>query len=223
MPLLPACHRSSFRQPVRSLMSLLRNRGWLIAFATETGGLDRLRGGAAVSAAESRADGQRVRYRCPGRAERARPSKPACTVVSSSRSSPPWSASSSSPSRPSAPTPVSHSPDGVLTVIWLTASAGAAVALMVVRTEFRARRAARHSLPACCSPAAMCRRSSSLSAASGWWLCRRSSPAYATGTGVLQRAFQHGSALTAAGLATLVTNAVPIAAGVRALRRGAPP
>jgi hypothetical protein len=36
---------------------------------------------------------------------------------------------------------------------------------------------------------------------------------YATGTGVLQRAFQHGSALTAAGLATLVTNAVPIAAG----------
>jgi hypothetical protein len=30
---------------------------------------------------------------------------------------------------------------------------------------------------------------------------------------VLQAAFQHGSALTAAGIATLVTNAVPIAAG----------
>ena len=30
---------------------------------------------------------------------------------------------------------------------------------------------------------------------------------------MLQGAFQHGSALTAAGLATLVTNAVPIAAG----------
>ena len=36
---------------------------------------------------------------------------------------------------------------------------------------------------------------------------------YAAGTSVLQAAFQHGSALTAAGIATLVTNAVPIAAG----------
>jgi hypothetical protein len=36
---------------------------------------------------------------------------------------------------------------------------------------------------------------------------------YALGTSVLQGAFQHGNALTAAGLATLATNAVPIAAG----------
>ena len=36
---------------------------------------------------------------------------------------------------------------------------------------------------------------------------------YAAGTGTLQAAFQHGSALTGAGIATLVTNAVPIAAG----------
>ena len=36
---------------------------------------------------------------------------------------------------------------------------------------------------------------------------------YALGTSILQGAFQHGNALTAAGLATLVTNAVPIAAG----------
>ena len=36
---------------------------------------------------------------------------------------------------------------------------------------------------------------------------------YGVGTSVLQGAFQRGSALTAAGLATLVTNAVPIAAG----------
>jgi hypothetical protein len=36
---------------------------------------------------------------------------------------------------------------------------------------------------------------------------------YALGTGVLQGGFQHGDALTAAGLATLATNAVPIAAG----------
>jgi hypothetical protein len=36
---------------------------------------------------------------------------------------------------------------------------------------------------------------------------------YASGTGVLQTAFQRTSALTAAGLATLASNAVPIAAG----------
>ena len=36
---------------------------------------------------------------------------------------------------------------------------------------------------------------------------------YALGTSVLQVGFQHGDALTAAGLATLATNAVPIAAG----------
>jgi hypothetical protein len=36
---------------------------------------------------------------------------------------------------------------------------------------------------------------------------------YALGTSVLQGAFQHGNALTGAGLATLATNAVPIAAG----------
>ena len=36
---------------------------------------------------------------------------------------------------------------------------------------------------------------------------------YALGTSVLQGAFQHGDALTGAGLATLATNAVPIAAG----------
>ena len=36
---------------------------------------------------------------------------------------------------------------------------------------------------------------------------------YAFGTGLLQQAFQAGGALTTAGLATLATNAVPIASG----------
>jgi hypothetical protein len=36
---------------------------------------------------------------------------------------------------------------------------------------------------------------------------------YGLGTSLLQGAFQHGDALTAAGLATLATNAIPIAAG----------
>lgn len=36
---------------------------------------------------------------------------------------------------------------------------------------------------------------------------------YALGTGLLQQGFQHGNALTTAGLATLATNAVPIVSG----------
>ena len=37
---------------------------------------------------------------------------------------------------------------------------------------------------------------------------------YGAGTAVLQAAFQRGSALTTAGLSTLLTNALPIAAGM---------
>lgn len=48
-----------------------------------------------------------------------------------------------------------------------------------------------------------------------WWLVALISliAAYATGTSVLQSAYQAGDALTAAGTATMVTNAVPILAG----------
>ena len=46
--------------------------------------------------------------------------------------------------------------------------------------------------------------------------------AYALGSIELQAAFQHGDALTAAGMATLTTNAVPIAAGVVLFREGIP-
>ena len=46
--------------------------------------------------------------------------------------------------------------------------------------------------------------------------------AYALGSIELQAAFQHGDALTAAGMATLTTNAVPIAAGVVLLREDIP-
>lgn len=45
---------------------------------------------------------------------------------------------------------------------------------------------------------------------------------YATGTSALQSAFQHGRALTSAGIATLTTNAVPIAAGLVLFREPLP-
>ncbi len=45
---------------------------------------------------------------------------------------------------------------------------------------------------------------------------------YAVGTGVLQAGFQRGSALTTVGLATLITNALPIAAGMTVFREPLP-
>ena len=49
----------------------------------------------------------------------------------------------------------------------------------------------------------------------GLWLIALATliAAYGIGTSVLQSAYQRGDALTAAGMATMVTNAVPIAAG----------
>jgi hypothetical protein len=57
--------------------------------------------------------------------------------------------------------------------------------------------------------------SAKLAVYGGIWLVAVSSliVCYALGTSVLQGAFQHGDALTGAGLATLATNAIPIAAG----------
>jgi hypothetical protein len=109
-------------------------------------------------------------------------------------------------------TPQSHRPDPAPTVIWLTASAGAAIALMLVRTSIA--RAAQLGLAAGLLFASG-DVSAKLVSFGGIWLVAVVPliACYATGTGVLQRAFQQGSALTAAGLATLVTNAVPIAAG----------
>ena len=46
---------------------------------------------------------------------------------------------------------------------------------------------------------------------------------YALGTSVLQGSFQHGDALTGAGLATLATNVVPIAAGFAVFGEDLPP
>jgi hypothetical protein len=109
-------------------------------------------------------------------------------------------------------TPVSHAPDAVPTVIWLAASAGAAVTLMIAHTRFA--RAAQLGLAAGLLFASGDVSAKLVSFGGAWLVALLPLVAcYATGTGVLQRAFQHGSALTAAGLATLVTNAVPIAAG----------
>jgi len=97
-------------------------------------------------------------------------------------------------------------------IIWLAACGGAAVLLIAIRTRFA--RAASLGLAA-----GLLFADGDISAKlvgyGGWWLAALATliVAYAVGTSVLQLAYQRGDALTAAGLATMATNAVPIAAG----------
>jgi hypothetical protein len=209
------------RRPLRSLGLLLGNRGWLIGFGTETAGwliyVAALRlaplslvqaisaSGIAVLALFS------VRGH-PGRLalhERLAVGIALIGLVLLSLSL-------------VGTTPASHTPHAVGVVVWLAASAGAAVALIVVRIRFS--RAAALGLAAGLLFADG-DISAKLVSAGGIWLLALLSliACYAAGTGVLQGAFQHGSALTAAGIATLVTNAVPIAAGFVLFDESLPP
>ena len=97
-------------------------------------------------------------------------------------------------------------------IIWLAACGGGAALLMAIPTRFG--RAASLGLAA-----GLLFADGDISAKlvgyGGPWLAALATliVAYAAGTSVLQWAYQRGDALTAAGMATMVTNAVPIAAG----------
>jgi hypothetical protein len=201
----------SFRQPLRSLAGLVGNRAWLMAFATETAGwivyvvalrLAPLSLVQAVSASGIAVLAVLSVHGHPGRLGRREQLAVLAALVGLVLLALSLVGS----------TPVSHPPDAIPTVIWLAASAAAATALMIVRTSIA--RAAQLGLAAGLLFASG-DVSAKLVSFGGVWLVALLPlvACYATGTGVLQRAFQHGSALTAAGLATLVTNAVPIAAG----------
>ena len=109
-------------------------------------------------------------------------------------------------------TQVDHTPAGWPVAVWLGGSALAAVTLLAFP-----HRLARG--PALGLAAGLLFAGGDISAklivyGGGWLLAFVPLVVYyALGTSVLQAAFQHSNALTAAGLATLVTNAVPIAAG----------
>jgi drug/metabolite transporter (DMT)-like permease len=118
--------------------------------------------------------------------------------------------------------PSSHTPHAAGVVLWLGASAGAAAALIVLR--IRLARAAALGLAAGLLLADGDISAKLVSSGGIWLLALLSLVAcYAAGTSVLQTAFQHGSALTAGGIATLATNAVPIAAGFVLFRESLPP
>jgi drug/metabolite transporter (DMT)-like permease len=97
-------------------------------------------------------------------------------------------------------------------IIWLAACGAGAALLVAVPTRFA--RAASLGLAA-----GLLFADGDISAKlvgyGGWWLVALVTliVAYAVGTSLLQSAYQRGDALTAAGMATMATNAVPIAAG----------
>jgi hypothetical protein len=107
--------------------------------------------------------------------------------------------------------PSERTPGVVATGFWLAACAGGAAVLTV---RLRVSRAAALGLAAGLLFAGG-DISVKLAVHGGWWLIALSTLVvfYASGTMRLQAAFQRGDALTAAGMATLATNAVPIAAG----------
>jgi hypothetical protein len=209
------------RRPFRSLSLLLGNRGWLIGFGTETAGwlvyvaalrLAPLSLVQAVSASGIAVLALFSVHGHPGRLTRYERLAVAIALIGLV-----LLAASLVDSTPS-----SHTPHPLGVVLWLGASAGAGVALIVVRV--RLARAAALGLAAGLLFADG-DISAKLVVAGGLWLLALLSlvACYAAGTSVLQAAFQHGSALTAAGIATLVTNAVPIAAGFVLFDEALPP
>jgi hypothetical protein len=109
--------------------------------------------------------------------------------------------------------PSDRAPDWAAAAVWLGACFGAAALVRAVR--FRLEHAAALGLAAGVLFAAG-DMSAKLVVLGGWWLLAAVPlvVAYAVGSIELQSAFQRGDALTAAGIATLTTNAVPIIAGV---------
>jgi hypothetical protein len=117
--------------------------------------------------------------------------------------------------------PASRTPSPIGAVIWLSACVGGGLFLTIGRP--RGRLVTLLGLAAGLLMAAG-DVSAKLVVHGGWWLLALVPLVcgYALGSIVLQSAFQHGNALTAAGISTMVTNAVPIAAGVVLLREALP-
>lgn len=108
--------------------------------------------------------------------------------------------------------PSDHHPAVLVISVWLAACAGGAALLIVIPGHFA--RAASLGL-ATGLLFADGDISAKLVGYGGPWLIALVTliVGYAAGTSVLQSAYQHGDALTAAGTATMVTNVVPILAG----------
>jgi hypothetical protein len=117
--------------------------------------------------------------------------------------------------------PEGRQPHWAAALVWLGACAGAAAILTLVRTRLTTAVALGLGAGLLFAIGDI---SAKLVVHGGGWLLLvvLLIGGYALGSLELQAAFQHGDALTAAGMATLTTNAVPIAAGVVLLREELP-
>ena len=199
------------RRPFRSAKLLLRDRRWLTAFAAETAGwlmyVAALRLAPLALVQAVAASGIAVLAFATARGHPSRLARHeqaavvlavaglvllALSLVSTAESD--------------------HHPQVIGVIIWLAACGGGAALLIAEPTRFA--RAASLGLAA-----GLLFADGDISAKlvgyGGLWLVALATliVAYAIGTSVLQWAYQRGDALTAAGMATMATNAVPIAAG----------
>jgi drug/metabolite transporter (DMT)-like permease len=206
-----ALPRLSPRRPFRSAKFLLRDRRWLIAFAAETAGwlmyvaalrLAPLSLVQAVAASGVAVLAFATARGHPSRLARREQAAVVLAVAGLALLSLSLVGTTESDQHP-----------GVVgVIIWLAACGAGAALLIAMPTRFG--RAASLGLAAGLLFADG-DVSAKLIGYGGLWLLALTSliVAYAVGTSVLQAAYQRGDALTAAGTATMVTNAVPIAAG----------
>jgi drug/metabolite transporter (DMT)-like permease len=199
------------RQPFRSVQLLLRDRHWLLAFAAESAGwlmyvaalrLAPLALVQAVAASGVAVLAFATARGHPSRLARREQAAVVLAVAGLALLALSLVGTAESDQRPAVA--------GI--IIWLAACGGGAVLLIAIPTRFG--RAASLGLAA-----GLLFADGDISAKlvgyGGRWLVALVTliVAYAVGTSVLQWAYQRGDALTAAGTATMVTNAVPIAAG----------
>jgi drug/metabolite transporter (DMT)-like permease len=199
------------RRPFRSARLLLRDRRWLAAFAAESAGwlmyVAALRLAPLALVQAVTASGVAVLAFATARGHPSRLARREQVAVVLALAGLTLLALSLAGAKES-----DHHPGVIGVVTWMAACGGGAALLIVMRTPVA--RAASLGLAA-----GLLFADGDISAKlvgyGGLWLVALAPliVAYAVGTSVLQSAYQRGDALTAAGTATMVTNAVPIAAG----------
>jgi hypothetical protein len=211
----------SAKHPLESARALVSSRAWLVGFGAETGGwlvyLAALRLAPLALVQTVGASGIAVLalIQTRGRLDRLGRREQVATGVAVAGLVLLGLSLTGEPS-------VGREPNWVAAAVWLGATVGGAAVLTLAR--IRLDRAVAFGLAA-----GLLFASGDISAKlvvyGGWWLLLVAVliAGYAFGSIELQSAFQHSDALTAAGMATLTTNALPIAAGVVLFREELPP
>lgn len=212
--------RMSPRHPLRAAAALLQSRAWLTAFGTETAGwlvyLAALRLAPLALVQAVSASGIAVLALTGVRGHALRlPRRELLAIVLAIGGLVVLGVSLVGSH------PTDHVPSGAEAALWLGACAGAAAALSVVRLNVSRAAVLGLAAGALFSAGDI---SAKLVVYGGPWLVAIAPLVafYALGSIQLQAAFQRGDAVTAAGIATLTTNAVPIAAGIVLLHETLP-